>query len=145
MKTPREILSERHQAAMPKLDAVRTAVLQNELGQGKPPVAARPSRAARLANLPLLFWYELIFPCRRAWVGLAAAWLLIGAANVTLRGHSPTVMASVSPAPPPLMTWRQQERVLSELMGWGGMPADRPPKSFSPQPSSWRRIEIAMT
>jgi hypothetical protein len=70
MKTPREILLERHEAVEPKLDVLRQAVLDAELG-------AAGSPAETSVTWLTVLWQQLVWPCRRAWIGLAAVWLCI--------------------------------------------------------------------
>lgn len=71
MKTPREILLQRHQAADAKLNQIRREVIAQ---LEKPPVA----RAEWLPLCALLkLWRELIWPARRIWAGLATTWVFI--------------------------------------------------------------------
>jgi hypothetical protein len=133
MKTPREILFARHQNAAPKLDAIRREVLNAEFqGEDKTPF---------YLNLPLMFWRELIFPCRRIWAGLAAVWILIFAVNFSLRDNSQTIAMKSSPSPEMILTFGQQERLLAELIGPDETRVAEPPKTFFPRPSSERRFE----
>ena len=62
MKTPREILLARHQAANAKLHEIRRAV-----------VADLSPRQTRELEMPFLLklWRELFWPCRRTWAGLS--------------------------------------------------------------------------
>jgi len=77
VKTPRETLLEHHRHANAELDAVRQCVVEQECGAG----VRRTSRWVELwATRP---WDELVLPCRRAWLGLAAAWVLIVGLNIT--------------------------------------------------------------
>ena len=111
MKTPREILLARHQAAEPKLDAVRERALAS-LAQ---PEREGGSSFALRAGLAL--WRELILPCRRVWGGLAAAWLVIAVLHLST-GRSPELAAARSAAPGVygFMALREQERILAELL-----------------------------
>jgi hypothetical protein len=134
MKTPREILFARHRNAAPKLDAIRRDVL-NVVFQNENPIPF-------YLNLPLMFWRELIFPCRRIWSALAAVWILIFAVNFSQRDPS-ELMARKSPPPSQemILTFRQQEILLAELIGQSETQTAEPPKTFSPRPSSERRFE----
>ena len=69
MKTPREILLNRHRAAEPALDSIRQGILAGELGR----TAAASANATGPGWLTVL-WQQLVLPCRSAWVGVAAAW-----------------------------------------------------------------------
>jgi hypothetical protein len=93
-----------------------------------------------------LLWRELIWPSRRIWAGLAATWILIFVFNFSQRDPA-ELMARKSPPPSPemILTFRQQEKLLAELMEPNEPQAVPPPKPFLPQPRSEGRIEILMT
>jgi hypothetical protein len=127
MKTPRDILFARHQAAKPRLDAVRRNVLNVEFQEER--------RAVDTATLPMLIWRELIFPCRRIWAGLTAVWILIFIVNFSQRDGSQAVIAKSSPPPEMMMTFRDQQKWLDELLADRSLPADvGRPRIFSPKP-----------
>jgi hypothetical protein len=146
MKTPREILLGRHQNAAPKLDEIRrsavAAVCDRRIATGR--TCERRSQTAATMMLQT-FWQELIFPSRRIWAGLAATWLLIFVFNVSQRDPA-ELLARKSPPPAPqmILTFRQQERLLTELIGPNEPQAVAPTKPFLPQPRSEGRIEILM-
>lgn len=146
MKTPREVLFARHQAAAPKLDAIRHAVV----GKLNNEDAKTGSFLFRFASLRLCcldkIWLELIWPCRRIWTGLAAVWILIFIFNFSTRDKS-ELMAKNSPPPSPemILTFRQQEMLLAELTGLNEPQAAERPKTFSAKPSSQRQFEILVT
>jgi hypothetical protein len=134
MKTPREILLERHQTAAPKLDAICRAVLAELNHQD----TKSPSLFAALVSWCLggskIFWRELVFPCRQIWAGLAAVWILIVAANVSLHDHS-TAVAAKSATASEMASFRDQQKWLNELLADRSMPADAElPRIFSPKP-----------
>jgi len=141
MRTPRDLLFARHQNAGPKLDAIR----QQVVWEGRR-VAVPKFRVADTATLPILIWRELIWPSRRIWAGLAATWILIFVFNLSQRDPAER-MARRSPPPSPemILTFRQQEKLLAELIGPNEAQAVEPPKPFLPQPRSEGRIEILMT
>jgi hypothetical protein len=90
-------------------------------------------------------WQQLIWPSRHIWTGLATVWILLLVANLSMQDHSPTALAKASPAPEIIMTWRQQERLLTELIGPGETTTGRPATPFLPQPRSEGRLEILIT
>ena len=94
MKTPREILLKRHQSANAKLDQLRREVLSTTLSH---PIRdfRRDGREEKPLAVRALFvvWRELIWPCRRAWAGMAALWLVLWGIN---RGLSDTPKAARS-------------------------------------------------
>jgi len=144
MKTPRDILFARHQAAAPKLDAIRHKVLAAELNNQETKEQSQPANFVTwLLCCSNKFWQELIWPCRRTWAGLAAVWILIFVFNFSQRDPS-ELMARKTPPPSPemILTFVQQERLLTELIGPNEPQSVEPPKPFLPQPRSEGRIEI---
>ena len=147
MKTPRNILFARHQVAAPKLDAIRREVMAAELNnQETKEQSQRSNFVAWFLCCLNKFWLELIWPSRRIWAGLAAVWILIFVFNFSQRDPA-ELMARKSPPPSPemVLTVRQQERLLAELIGPNEPHAVVPPKPFLPQPRSEGRIKILMT
>lgn len=140
MKTPREILLQRHQTVAPKLDEIRRAVVST----------LKECPAAREQSLPvaatLKLWRELVWPCRRTWAGLTATWLMLIVFNLTHVEHN-QVVASKSSVPPAEMrlAFQEQQRLLTELVGPPPVtPPAAPPRRPNHQPRSERRIEILM-
>ena len=80
MKTPREILLARHTSMKPRLDAMRRAVVAEHTG----PAVDVPTSSS--SGWRPWVWGELIWPCRRAWTGLAVAWLAILGLNLSTAG-----------------------------------------------------------
>jgi hypothetical protein len=135
MKTPRDLLFARHQAANPKLDAIRREVvaeLNNE-------ATKTPSLLSRFAPLRLgcsnKLWLELVWPCRRIWTGLAAVWVLLFIFNFSQRDANQPMMAKSTSAAAMTMTFRDQQIMLNELFADRSLPleAERP-RIFSPKP-----------
>ncbi len=101
--------------------------------------------AATLANAVRLSFQELIWPCRHVWAGLAAVWVVIFAVNFS--AHDPGLIAGKSPPPTRemILTFRQQEKLLAELVGPNEPHVAAPLKPLSPRPSSERRFEALTT
>jgi hypothetical protein len=133
MKTPREILLAQHRAVEPKLDAIRHAVVAEELNnQGTKKQSWHQFLFAWFLGCSNLFWRELILPSRRIWAGLAAVWLVIAVVNVAGRDHSPAGNISSAPV---MMSLREQQRWMNELFADRSLSVDtEPPKAFSPKP-----------
>ena len=140
MKTPREILLQKHQGAEPKLDAIREMVV----GEGRR-AAVPKTRITGTATLPAWSWREFLFSLRWHMAGLGTAWVVIALLNLNI-GHS-TSLASAMPAakiPPPqiiLASLRENRRELLELMQPAEAHAARPAKLFPMQPRSERPCE----
>jgi hypothetical protein len=111
MKTPREILLARHQAAEPKLDAVRRHVVAGLAAKPQPPTARSWLTALE----------DFLRVPRPVLGGLAVAWLIILALNVASRdttalsGPAPQQMAKTSKDT--LQALREQKRLFAELVG----------------------------
>jgi len=75
-----------------------------------------PAPEPLLKNFWRNVWRELFWPCRRAWVGLAALWLVLLAVNMRLSDH-PMQMAGASSSSPleMMQAWEEQTRLLAEL------------------------------
>ena len=143
MKTPREILLGRHQAATPKLDVIRREIV-GELNNKTTKERSRgPNLVSWFLGCPNTVWRELILPSRRIWAGLAAVWLVLAIVNISQRDHSP---AGRITSAAPTMSFQEQQRWMNELFADRSLPLDGDrPKTFLPQPSSERRIEILVT
>ncbi|MBI3851091.1 MAG: hypothetical protein HY298_12560 [Verrucomicrobia bacterium] len=139
MKTPREILLQRHQAVTPKLDEIRRAVVAN----------LKECPAAHEQSLPvavaLKLWRELVWPCRRTWAGLAATWLVLVVFNFTHAERTKDVATkSTTPAEEMRLAFQEQQRLLAELVGPPPVaPPAESPRRQKHQPRSERRVEIS--
>lgn len=143
MKTPREILFARNQATVPKLDAIRREVVAELNHQDTKAQSWAENLVSWCLGGSKHLWLELIWPSRRIWAGLAAVWLLILAANVSLHdGSQAMARKSSPPTPAMIMAFRQQEKLLAELIGPRETPVAEPPKPSLPQPRSQRRNEV---
>ena len=136
MKTSRDILFSRHQAAMPKLDAIRQSTVATVCDRRTSGNDIHERRSQTTATTALrTLWFELIFPCRRIWTGLAAVWILLFIFNVSQRDGSQLVIATSSPPAEMIMTFRDQQKFLNELFADRSMPMDAErPRTFSPKP-----------
>jgi hypothetical protein len=136
MKTPRDILFARHQDAVPKLDAIRQSTVAAVCDRRTSADYAQERRSQTAATAVLrTLWRELIFPCRRIWAGLAAIWILIFIVNFPQRDSSQTMITKSSPSPEIMMTFRDQQKLLDELLADRSIPTDAErPRIFSPKP-----------
>ena len=134
MKTPRDILFARHQAAAPKLDALRREVVR-ELNNKATKEQSRPaSLVASFLGCSNKFWLELIWPCRRIWSGLAAVWILLFIVNFSQHDGSRVVIAK-STTMGMMTTFRDQQKLLNELFADRSVPVEAErPRIFSPKP-----------
>lgn len=119
------------------------AAWREEILAGAQPISC--PRPSTLDFRPAGWFSTLLWPCPLAWAGLAAVWLVIFAVNFSIRDESHAI-ARKSPPPSPefIMALRQQERLLTELIGSRETPVAERPKPFQPQPRSELRNEILM-
>ncbi len=134
MKTPREILLERHKSAEGKLDSIRTEVLRNEL-----PRSQEVSRQSTTFFSQL--WAQLILPSRGIWAGMATLWIVVFALHLVTTGEKTVSYASARTAkvtPEVQMALRTQQQLFAELIN--GKPTPVPPnRRFIPSPRSENR------
>jgi hypothetical protein len=85
MRSPREILLGRHQATRAKLDEVRRRALATAFDTAEPARAVEPGEDFPwLRALAQALWAELVWPCRRVWIGLAMVWLIIAVLHLAI-------------------------------------------------------------
>jgi hypothetical protein len=92
-----------------------------------------------------LFGYQLrslLWPHPVAWGGLAAVWIFILAANVSMGDKAPATADKTLPlSPEAVAELKQQNQLLAELIGTGDTSAADRQKTFVPKPRS-ERVEI---
>src|SRR5438876_10862819 len=110
MKTPRELLFERHRAAEPKLDTLRQKTV-SRLAKA-PAVNSRPSA-------PRSSWRDLLLSLRWHLAGLSAAWLIVLVLNIDhSQAPSPVLAKQNIPSAQQLLTaLRENRRQVLELTG----------------------------
>jgi hypothetical protein len=117
MKTPREVLLKRHERVETKLDALRKHVVAEHAAVATGGESREPRPSLSLSLVALKLWQELIWPCRRIWLGMAAVWLVIAFLN--LSPDKTLTLANVettAPNPETLMALREQRRLLVQLL-----------------------------
>jgi len=141
MKTPRDLLFDRHRSADSKLDALRRSALA---------ALARPSEreSVRAPRSPgaRASWGQLLRSIRWHLAGMSAAWLLVALLNID---HSPGPAANLArqngPSPQQLLTALRENR--RQLLEWIQAPvseAPPPPRSVIPQRRGELRPQAAM-
>jgi hypothetical protein len=125
MKTPREILFERHRKAEPKLDAVRRKALAALPAAGSVNNAHfnTPGAFHRARAVLGKAWLELIWPSRRAWAGMAVLWLVVMAANLEMKATTNVPAARSAHTRELARAFEERQRLLAELL----LPASPPP------------------
>jgi hypothetical protein len=87
----------------------------------------------------------LLWPCPQAWAGLAAVWLGLLAFNFATHDAAVTAARHTTPASPQvLVAWREQEKLLVELIGPPEKLVAERPKVAVPRPRSEGRHGFVM-
>lgn len=135
MKTPRELLLEKHAQAVPHLDTIRQQAVSEAMRLTNP---ARDDTDNALS----LIWQEVFVSCRRAWFGLAGVWGLIlllqltGPADVLRQA---TVASSPTDSRQFVQLVEERQRWQEELLG------NTTPQANSTHPAVIRpRSELAI-
>jgi hypothetical protein len=130
MKTPREWILKRYCSAERALTAIRgedlAAAVNVSQGRGRTLDAATPAR---------VWWRQWLWPCPRAWAGLAVAWVIILLLNLTTPDPRPHLARGASPVTFQSLALLQQ-RTLAITQSLP--PTDDPPADALPTPPSPR-------
>ena len=132
MKTPRELLLKRHEAALPKLDALRAAALP-----------AR-SQLSTLNSQPASLWERLFGPNPLAWAGLAAVWLVLLAVNSDPSAPKTADRASQPSEAAVAEIVRENRRQMAELLNFDEPQAAPTPRNELHPKRSQRREDFAV-
>jgi hypothetical protein len=127
MKTPRELLLGRHKTAGPRLDQIRLKIV-DQIGERRPFFA-------------LKLWQELILPARRAWICLAAGWVVVLALNLTAGADVSVGVNEPGPMnPESIIALQRQERLTAQLIEEDQEPSS-PAKTPEQRPRSEAPVE----
>jgi hypothetical protein len=136
MKSIRQILMHRHQAAEPKLDALRQNVLLDLATPGR---AKHPDRASLRERPAFPGWRDFILSLRWHLTGLGAAWLVVVLLNAD-RAPTPSTQLARQRGPNPqqiLLSLHENRRQLLEMLGTTPTEPGMPPRRRSEcQPTS---------
>jgi hypothetical protein len=105
---------------------------------GRDAARRRPVGAARL---PCFWWREWLWPCPRAWAGLAAAWGIILLLNVTAPEEPPVVGQLASASWQDLAFLRQETEMIAQLAGSEENRPAPPPQPAALKPRGCRRVK----
>lgn len=142
MKTPRDLLLKRHEAALPQLDALRARA---RAGGFQPPSPA--SQLSTFNSQRPTLWERLFGPNPLAWAGLAAAWFVLFAVNhngdPTTRDTSASARANQPSAAAVAEIVRERRREMAELLNLDEPRTAQPARDALPPKRSQRREEVA--
>ena len=129
MKTPREVLLQRHQSVTPRLDAIRREV-----------VADMTTPPGRESKPPITAWFlrEYLLPLRWHLAGMSALWLIAALLNVDRAPMAPQTAKASSPSPQIVAAALfENRRQLAEMIN--SLPDDVATSTPVPQPFIPRR------
>ena len=129
LRSPRDILLARHDAVIPELDRARAAALAT---------VAPPTPAS---SVLATFWREVFLSRPKAWAGLAALWLILGALHFSSRSGLPKPDSNPTTSRDALIAaWRTQRRMLAEI---SPVPESTPPQPLPAKPKTRARTSLA--
>jgi len=127
MKTPREVLLQRHQSIERKLDHVREHAIASVV-EGR----EKPAEVATHRSSPLR---EFLLPLRWHLAGMTAAWIIVVLLNIDRPSNSPTAQ-EVSASPRQLLAeLRENRRQILELVESSAVGADAEGAASLPAPA----------
>lgn len=135
MKTPREILLERHQKADEKLDLIRAGVMTSTFP--RTPGSAHDGTFLSTLNHPLSALLRL------RWLALAPVWIAILAFKFSTHDAARPAAGKSSVAPEIATEVREQRLFLAELIGTAHVREADKSKTFFLRPRSELRFETA--
>jgi hypothetical protein len=112
MKTPRQILFQRHESAVGKLDRIRVDVLSNQRTDRQGTKRDEPNL---FAAVMLKLWGELIWPCRHAWAGFVVVWIALSVINFATSKDSENARPLPSSSEI-VAAFEQRRQLLAELL-----------------------------
>ncbi len=135
MKTPRQLLMERHRPIEPRLSAVRQQVLSNLAGaEAKITETEMPATTGLFAG-----WFEVLRPFHFNVAGLGFTCLLIVTFKLATPEMSNSVVAkSTASSPDMLAALQEKRRLYAELSEEFPASSTQPPKAMAPKPRSER-------
>ncbi|MBL9173453.1 MAG: hypothetical protein JNL10_07970 [Verrucomicrobiales bacterium] len=123
MKSPRELILSRHEAATPDLDALRARVLSELAPADATPQPPNPSRGSRARD-----WFHWMRPWPRQLAAMGCLWLFVSFLN---RQSAPTLPVTPTDRAPGIAhrivsSLRENRRQISELIAPPQPPAAVP-------------------
>ena len=141
MKTPRDLLFDRHRSADSKLDAIRRSALAALAQPSERENVGAPRSAGGCVS-----WGELLRSFRWHLAGMSAAWLLVALLNIDhSSGPAANLAQQHGPSPQQLVTALRENR--RQLLEWIQAPASEappPPRNVIPQRRGELRPQAAM-
>ena len=103
-------------------------------------LAVAPQEAPATGSQVWVWLHGLLWPCPRAWIGLAAAWAFILAAQLAGIEKPEVSMAAAAPVPAEVrMALREQKLIREELISSSDFSSAEAVSPTAPRPQSNRR------
>lgn len=143
MKTPREIILEKHRRVETRLESLNAETLASAARESLECAPAKSASPAHALSFVERFWIEAILPWKRVWIGFAAVWVGIVALNVAVNGNSGRVERQMTETDPQVKTvLLEQRQMLAQLLQPAG--SQQASRSAIPGPRSEARREDAV-
>jgi hypothetical protein len=143
MKTPREIILERHQSAEAKLKLIRAADLAAFTRTADSAASVEPQPTLSLSRVVEQIWQKVFWPWRRVWGGVGATWVVILGLGLAAGDMPRTASARPSRLDPEVLTvLHQQEQLLSQLLGTEAPPRVARPPAVAPRSAAEPATDI---
>lgn len=144
MKTPRELILEKHRSMERRLEQIRPEELAALAGAALAPTARPMRQETGLLAMAREFWEQSIRPWRRAWLGMAAAWIVILVAFAATHDTPRMARVKVRPPSPEMMAaLREQRQMMLQLFEPAA--SEHPTGPRIPGPRSEHRVAIYFT
>jgi hypothetical protein len=138
MKTPREILLEKHKVEEARLDKISEQVVAEHLATASHAKRLQPQVLSPMV-VAMKLWQELVWPCRRIWAGMAVVWVVV---LVLCLGAREQKTAVTENAPPPtadvMMALKEQRQMMAQLLDAAPPETITRPRIPGPR-SEWRQ------
>ena len=142
MKTPREVLFDRHRDVERRLDSIRERILAEEFSGGARDLS--PPDSLSLASIVEKLWHQLVVPCRGIWCTLAVVWLIIMALNfASADAPQKSGNRSIASSPEIRLAVREQRLLRLELLGASMSSAAAAPSAVPPRSERSMRVLFA--
>lgn len=118
MKKPRDLLLDSSRSQTAQLDRIRENVCNRLRHDRAELIANRKPIAPARRSVWVAFWEEILFPCRRVFLGISAVWMVIVSLNFLAFDGQPTQTLAQTPSTPEIPWHGAMLALNSEIWEW---------------------------